>query len=119
MECQVLFTAEFETWWNSLTVEEQEDVDAVVGLLEIQGPSLRFPHSSGVNSSSWPHMRELRVQHAGRPYRVLYAFDPLRAALLLTGGEKTGDDRWYETFVPVADRLYREHIADLKAKGEI
>lgn len=119
MPWQVLFTEEFGAWWNSLTAEEQEDVDAVVGLLEIQGPSLRFPHSSGVGSSSWPHMRELRIQHAGKPYRVLYAFDPLRAALLLTGGEKTGNDRWYERYVPIADRLYREHIADLKAKGEI
>lgn len=119
MECQVLFTEEFEMWWNSLTAEEQEDVDAVVGLLEIQGPSLRFPYSSGVKSSSLPHMRELRIQHAGKPYRVLYAFDPLRAALLLNGGEKTGDDRWYQTYVPIADRLYREHVADLRATGEV
>jgi hypothetical protein len=119
MECQVLFTAEFEVWGNALTVEEQEDVDAVIRLLEMQGPSLRFPYSSGVSSSTWPHMRELRIQHAGKPYRVLYAFNPLRAALLLNGGEKTGDDRWNKTHVPVADRLYREHVDDLKRKREI
>jgi hypothetical protein len=51
-------------------------------------------------------MRELRVQHQGRPYRVLYAFDPRRVAILLIGGDKTGNDRWYEKFVPRADRLY-------------
>jgi hypothetical protein len=50
-------------------------------------------------------MRELRVQHGGRPYRVLYAFDPRRTAILLIGGEKTGDDRWYDSFVPVADKI--------------
>jgi len=62
-------------------------------------------------------MRELRVQHRGRPYRVLYAFDPRRVALLLIGGEKTGDDRWYERFVPIADRLYDEHLRTIKREG--
>jgi hypothetical protein len=85
-------------------------------LLQQFGPMLKFRHSSGVSSSAYSHMRELRIQHCGRPYRVLYAFDPKRAAILLIGGEKTGDDRWYETYVPVADRLYKEHLEELKAK---
>lgn len=59
-------------------------------------------------------MRELRIQHEGRPYRVLYAFDPNRAAILLIGGDKTGNNRWYEIFVPLADRLYDEHLAELE-----
>ena len=59
-------------------------------------------------------MRELRIQHAGRPYRVLYAFDRNRDALLLIGGDKTGNDRWYEIFIPVADRLYDEHLNELE-----
>jgi hypothetical protein len=63
-------------------------------------------------------MRELRVQHQGRPYRVLYAFDPRRAALLLIGGDKTGNDRWYEVFVPIADRLYDEHVKQLRDEGK-
>jgi len=58
-------------------------------------------------------MRELRIQHAGRPYRVLYAFDPRRSALLLIGGDKTGDSKWYEQNVPIADRLYDQHLAAL------
>jgi len=63
--------------------------------------------------------KELRIQHAGRPYRVLYAFDPRRCAILLIGGDKTGNDRWYETFVPMAERLYAEHIASLRGEGLI
>jgi hypothetical protein len=62
-------------------------------------------------------MRELRVQHRGRPYRVLYAFDPRRAAILLIGGDKTGNVRWYEDHVPLADRLYDEHLAALRKEG--
>ncbi len=64
-------------------------------------------------------MRELRTQHKGRPYRTLYAFDPRRSAILLIGGDKTGEDRWYEKYVPVADRLYDEHLEILKREGAI
>jgi hypothetical protein len=93
-------------WWAGLSAEEQEDVRAYVKRLQEHGPHLRFPYSSSVVQSSYDHMRELRVQHHGRPYRVLYAFDPQRIAVLLIGGDKTGDDRWYDVFVPVADHLY-------------
>lgn len=60
------------------------------------------------------NMKELRIQYKGRPYRVLYAFDPRRCAILLLGGEKTGDDRWYERMIPIADRLFDEHLAALR-----
>jgi hypothetical protein len=62
-------------------------------------------------------MRELRVQHRGRPYRVFYAFDPRRAAILLIAGEKTGDGRFYQRMIPIADRLYDEHLAQLRREG--
>jgi hypothetical protein len=55
-------------------------------------------------------MKELRTQHRGRPYRTLFAFDPRRVAILLIGGDKTGNDRWYEEFVPRADKIYAEHL---------
>ena len=64
-------------------------------------------------------MRELRIQHGGAPYRVLYAFDPRRCAILLIGGDKTGHDRWYERLVPIADRLYDEHLEQLRKEGLI
>ena len=110
----VLFTGEFETWWDGLSVEEQVSINAIVILLESQGVNLGFPHSSKIVGSRHSHMRELRIQHAGHPYRILYAFDPRRDALLLIGGDKTGNDRWYEVFVPVADRLYQEHLEKLE-----
>src|SRR5205807_9670167 len=97
-----------------LDEEEQTSVAAYVGLLEAKGATLPYPYSSGIKESKHSHMRELRVQHAGRPYRVLYAFDPRRMAILLIGGDKTGNDRWYEQYVPVADRLYADHLKQLK-----
>lgn len=86
-------------------------MSASVGLLEVLRPNLGFQHSSGIIASRHEPMRELRVQHRGRPYRVLYAFDPRRSSILLLGGEKTGDDRWYVANIPVADRLYAEPLA--------
>ncbi|RLC36236.1 addiction module toxin RelE [candidate division Kazan bacterium] len=117
MVWDVEYTNEFGQWWEMLTEAEQESVAATVGLLEMEGPHLPFPYSSGVDSSRHSHMRELRVQHAGRPYRVLYAFDPRRCAILLVGGDKTGNDRWYEQFVPVADGLYDAHLEELRKDG--
>jgi hypothetical protein len=114
---QVEYTDEFAGWWNGLNAEEQETVGAYVTLLEDYGTALKYPYSSGIESSRHEHMRELRPQHQGRPYRVLYAFDPRRTAMLLIGGDKTGDERWYEKYVPVADRIYDDHIAQLKKEG--
>jgi hypothetical protein len=113
----VEYTDEFGVWWNGLSDAEQESVAASVGLLERLGPDLPFPHSSGVVGSRHGRMRELRIQHRGRPLRVLYAFDPRRVALLLVGGDKTGDRRWYDEFVPIADRIYSAHIAALKREN--
>jgi hypothetical protein len=112
---EVEFTDEFERWWNGLSQEEQDKIDSAVGLLERLGPNLDFPHSSGVNSRH-DHMRELRVQIKRKPFRILYAFDSRRVAILLLGGDKTGDDRWYEVKVPEAGRLYDLHLSRLKKK---
>jgi hypothetical protein len=118
MAWEVEFTDEFGEWWEALTEAEQESVAAGVELLEERGPGLLFPYSSGISQSRYRHMRELRIQHAGNPYRVLYMFDPRRVALLLIGGDKTGDDRWYEKSVPIADRLYAQHLETLENEVE-
>ena len=118
MSWEVEYTDEFENWWSGLDAEEQVSVAAVVEVLAELGPSLSFPYSSHVKSSRHGNMRELRVQHRGRPYRVLYAFDPRRVALLLLGGTKTGGARWYEKLVPEADLLYDRHLKALKREDD-
>lgn len=113
MSCEVEYTDEFESWWDDLSEDEQDSIAASVGLLEERGAQLPYPHSSGIKISRHSHMRELRVQHQGEPYRVLYAFDPRRMAILLIGGCKAGDDRWYDKMVPVADALYDQHLEEI------
>lgn len=117
MTWDVEYTDDFGLWWDTLDVEEQNAIDVAVGLLEEKGPGLPFPLSSGIQKSRHGHMRELRIQHRGKPYRILYAFDPRRVAILLIGGQKTGDDRWYEKFVPRADKLYDEHLREIREEG--
>lgn len=104
----------FGDWWDGLTEDEQVDVNAKVILLQKLGSALPRPHADLIRSSRHANMKELRIQHAGRPYRVLFAFDPQRCAILLIGGDKTGNDRWYEEYVPIADGIYDRHLAALK-----
>lgn len=91
----------------------RDDIAVCVGLLEDQGPLLGFPHSSAIKGARHTHLRELRIQSKGRPLRIFYAFDPRRRAILLIGGDKTGDNRFYEKFVPLADKLYERHLRSI------
>jgi hypothetical protein len=59
------------------------------------------------------------VQSGGRPLRAFYCFDPRRTAILLIGGDKTGDKRFYKRMIPIADRLYDQYIAELRREGLI
>src|SRR5438105_963646 len=101
MSWNVEYTDEFGAWWATLDDAEQEDISAVAQLLTEHGPELPFPYSSGIKGSKHGHMRELRVQTGGKPIRILYAFNPTRTAILLIGGNKTGDKRFYKRTIPV------------------
>jgi hypothetical protein len=115
---EVEYTDEFVDWWTSLSEDEQVEIAAKVELLEKHGPTLPRPHADVITSSRHANMKELRGKVGGRHLRVLYAFDPRRAALLLIGGNKTGTANWYEKFVPIADDLFDQHLRQLKKHRE-
>jgi hypothetical protein len=106
MALDVEYTDLFGAWWDGLTEKEQVSVDKAVRSLINVGPHLHYPHSSQVKASKYSRMRELRIQHAGGPFRVLYIFDPRCTGILLIGGDKPGKDRWYAVNIPRADALY-------------
>ncbi|MCL2250601.1 MAG: type II toxin-antitoxin system RelE/ParE family toxin [Treponema sp.] len=107
---EVEYTDEFEEWWKTLNENEQDAIDRSVLLLENQGPSLSYPYSSDVKQSKHGSMRELRSQCKGHPLRTFYAFDPKRTAILLIGGNKTGNDDFYDNMVPKADKIFDEYL---------
>ena len=114
---EVEYTNEFEEWWETLDEAEQDSVAYSVRLLEHEGPFLKFPHSSEIKQSNYNNMRELRSQCEGRPLRTFYAFDPRRTAILLIGGEKTGDDRFYDVMVPKADKIFYEYLIEIQEEN--
>ena len=109
---EVEYTDEFESWWNTLSEDEQVEISAKVELLEGHGPTLPRPHADVITSSRHSNMKELRAKVENRQLRVLYAFDLRRTALLLIGGDKTGDPKWYDKFVPIADELFDRHLRE-------
>ncbi|AFY36208.1 type II toxin-antitoxin system RelE/ParE family toxin [Calothrix sp. PCC 7507] len=119
MSWEIEYTDNFESWWQTLTEDQQDDVVSVVQLLEERGTQLSFPYSSSINGSKHSHMRELRIQSGGDPIRVFYAFDPRRVAILLIGGDKTGDNRFYEKYIPIADQLYDDYLQEIREEGLI
>jgi hypothetical protein len=116
---EVEYTDEFGAWWDTLDEGEQESLAASVEVLRRVGPNLGRPHADTVIGSRHSNMKELRTQHQGRPLRTLFAFDPRRSAILLIGGDKTGDNRFYERMVPLADQLFDEHLETLRTEGLI
>lgn len=110
----VLFEQPFETWFLELSTEEKIDILASIKVLEEYGPQLSRPHVDTLKGSKLKNLKELRVQHAGDPYRILFVFDPLRQAILLCGGNKTGDKRFYDRMIPIAEKSYQQYLEELK-----
>ena len=108
MPWTVTYVPEFEDWLQAQSDEFQEDLMAYVIALQDQGPQLGRPHCDTLEGSRFANMKELRVQHNGDPYRILFAFDLSRRAVLLLGGNKRGDSRWYEKNIPIADALFEK-----------
>ena len=116
---EVEFTDEFKLWWQTLTESQQDSLITSVELLKYFGPNLPRPHSDTIKGSKFSNMKELRSQCKGNPLRTLYAFDPRRCAILLIGGDKTGDKRFYDKMIPLADKLYQEHLLEIKNEGQL
>jgi hypothetical protein len=116
---EIEYTDEFGEWWETLDEDQQVSVAASVELLRRLGPQLPRPHVDTLHGSRHTNLKELRTQHTGRPIHTLFAFDPRRCAILLIGGDKTGDNRFYERMIPYADDLYDHHLELLRNEGLI
>jgi len=114
---EVEYTDEFGQWWDGLSQAQQEALDDRVMLLAERGPNLKRPVVGEIESSRHANMKELRASKGGA-LRVLFAFDPRRHAILLLGGNKTGQwDEWYLWAIPLADHLYDTCLQELAEEG--
>ncbi len=112
MNVEVLGTDEFQAWFLDLSAEQQASVVNVVRKLEIAGVALGRPHTGHLEGTKEP-LRELRPKQGRSPLRIVYAFDPRRRAVLLIGGDKSGDRKFYARLIPLAERLWRQYLAGL------
>lgn len=110
MEWEVLYDEDFYAWLMEQLPDVRVCIVSHTNLLKQYGPSLGRPHVDTLQGSSYPNMKELRVQHRGEPWRVLFAFDPKRCAILLVAGNKQGNPRWYKENIPLADARYQRHL---------
>jgi hypothetical protein len=113
MDWEVEVSDEFRGWYESLNESEWESVNSAVAKLEHYGPNLGRPYVDTLVGSKYPNMKELRVQHQGRPYRILFVFDPRRNAYLIMGGDKTGDASWYADAIRRAEAIYAQHLIEI------
>jgi hypothetical protein len=112
---EVIVTDEFAGWYAELSDDHQQSVIHSVGLLEQMGVHLPFPHSSELKGARYS-LRELRVKAQGAQIRVAYGFDPARNAVLVLGGAKTGDDRFYRWFIPQAEGVWEQYLKEQGVK---
>ena len=109
---------EFQPEYDALHEEVQDELLAMTRLLQQFGPQLKRPHADTMNGSRHANMKELRFKAADGIWRVAFAFDPKRKAVLLVAGDKSGvsEKRFYRGFIEKADDRYDAHLARLKKK---
>ncbi|PDW02228.1 type II toxin-antitoxin system RelE/ParE family toxin [Candidatus Viridilinea mediisalina] len=110
MKWTILLDPDFETWLSEQEQGVQVAIAAHANLLSQRGPSLGRPYVDTLQGSQFTNLKELRVQYRGAPWRVLFAFDPKRQAILLVGGCKQGQSRWYREMIPIAEQRYQRHL---------
>ena len=111
---EVVFHPEFDERFSKQSQGLHDETLARLKLLRRVGPQLGRPQVDTVETSAFRNMKELRIQYKGKPWRMLFAFDPIRRAVMLVGGTKAGKERWYKIHVPIADKRFAQYLSTLK-----
>jgi hypothetical protein len=117
MQRQVAFGDEFDAEFGELPEAVQDELLASAKLLAVFGSKLSRPHADTLKDSAFSNMKELRFEADGGVWRVAFAFDPERKAILLVAGDKSGgsEKRFYKLLIAKADRRFKVHLDRLKA----
>jgi hypothetical protein len=117
---EILFHEEFEPEFDALPEDVQNELLAHAKLLQQFGPQLGRPRADTLNGSRHANMKELRFDAADGVWRVAFAFDPNRKAVLLVCGDKSGgsEKRFYRQLIEKADTRFDAHLARIKRGRE-
>ena len=110
-------TDEILAWLTQLDDDAKEAIYKNLLILKHIGPSLGRPRVDSIKQGKYKNMKELRVKNKKRQFRILFAFDPDRKAILLVGGDKRGDKRFYQRLIPIADKLYENYLEKKEKKN--
>lgn len=112
MNWEVRFDPAFDPEFDILPLAVQDELLAQAKLLESFGPTLGRPRVDTLNGSRHANMKELRFVVDGGVWRVAFAFDPQRAAILLVAGDKSGtsERRFYRQLIRKADARFDAHL---------
>lgn len=118
---EVILVAEVAAWFETLAEgdwDSAEQVEDAIDMLAATGPTLGRPLVDRIKGAENHHLKELRPGSSGNSeIRILFAFDPVRRAVLLVAGDKTGNwQGWYNTNIPIAEKRYQAHLADLETR---
>jgi hypothetical protein len=116
MDWEVLFDEAFEREFDALAEAVRDELLARSSLLERFGPSLGRPHADTLNGSRHKNMKELRFGADNGVWRVAFAFDPKRKAILLVAGDKSGssEKKFYAKLIAKADERFDRHLGQLE-----
>ncbi|MEW2493578.1 type II toxin-antitoxin system RelE/ParE family toxin [Streptomyces nodosus] len=118
---EVVLVAEVAAWFDELAEADwdtAEQVEDAVDALSMFGPTLGRPLVDRIKGAEQHHMKELRPGSSGMSeIRILFAFDPVRRVVLLLAGDKAGNwQRWYDANIPLAEKRYQVHLAELDTR---
>jgi hypothetical protein len=116
MRWEAEFHEEFDPEFDALPEDVQDEIRALAGVLEKIGPILGRPRADTLNGSRYANMKELRFEASDGVWRVAFAFDPRRKAVLLAAGDKSGvsEKRFYRQLIEKADRRFDDHLSRIK-----
>lgn len=114
----LVYLDEFSNWLDGQDEDLQDEALSHLEMLKDRGPLLSRPYADTLKGSKIANLKELRFNYKGSPIRILYAFDPRKQGVIILAGDKTGNKRWYEKNIPIAEKLYAAHLAKLSKQQE-
>ncbi len=118
MEWTILISEEYEIWFTKLPQKHKLAISTDLKVLRNMGPMLGRPYVDQIKGSKYKNLKELRTQISGHVYRSLFAFDPERQAVILSGGDKKGknQDKFYKRLIVQAELVFDIHLKNFQNK---